>query len=404
MMFTFPARPANFDFYSVGRIIFGRGRFADVGQVAGQFGKSALVVHNADRLVERAERLLAAAGVRAVFLRQRGEPQVADVDRGVEMARAEKSDLVIGLGGGSAIDAAKAVAGLLGNGGSALDYMEVIGRGLKITRPAAPWVAIPTTAGTGAEATRNAVIGYPPRQFKASIRSEFLLACVALVDPELGVDVRPEITACSGMDALCQLIESFTSNGGGAVTDGLAVKGIHLAAQSLRRAYENGHDIDAREKMATAALLSGIALTNAGLGAVHGFAAPMGANYPAPHGAICAALLPHVLAANIDALKSESAEHPVLLRYAQIGQVLKRPPLDKLHMPDFEAAVDACVSVTAELVRDLKIPPLSEYGLTAERIPEMAALAAKSSSMRYNPVVLPQETLKKILRDAIGQS
>jgi alcohol dehydrogenase class IV len=320
---------------------------------------------------------------------------VDDVDRGVELARAAGADLVIGVGGGSAIDAAKAIAGLLTNGGQAVDYMEVVGKGLKITRPALPWIAVPTTAGTGAEVTRNAVIGLPEKSFKASIRSEHLLPRVAVIDPELGLTVPPNVTASSGMDALCQLIEAYTSTGANPMTDALAVEGIELAGRALRRAYANGADLDAREDMAMAALFSGIALTNAGLGAVHGFAAPVGAKFPVPHGVVCAALLPQVIQANVTAA-GNAAAHEVLCRYAQIGRILTAQP-----NLDDEPAIQSCIAVAAGLVRDLKIPPLSRFGIGTADVPELVGLARKSSSMKYNPVKLSEDELARVLRRAI---
>ena len=256
------------------------------------------------------------------WCQQRGEPTVADVEHALLAARSAACDWVIGLGGGSAIDAAKAVAGLLTNPGSPLDYMEVVGQGLPLRQPAAPWIAVPTTAGTGAEATRNAVIGCPEKKFKASLRSEHLLAKIAVIDPELAVSAPPQVTAASGLDALCQLIESYTSNRAQPMTDALALQGVSLAAPALPRVCADGADLDVREAMALAALFSGITLANAGLGAVHGFAAPLGANFPVPHGTICAALLPHVVSANIAALAAESAQHPYLERYAELGRRL----------------------------------------------------------------------------------
>ena len=386
-----------FEFHSVGRVLFGRGQVKRLGEVVAGLGSSPLIVYNGDEpgrggALDRAVRLLSDAGVRHALLRQKGEPRVEDVDRGVEVAKQSGCDVVVGLGGGSAIDAAKAVAGLLTNGGSALDYMEVVGRGQKITKPAAPWVAVPTTAGTGAEATRNAVIGFPEKRFKASLRSEHLLPRVALVDPELGVAVPPEVTAQSGMDALCQCIESYTSTGAQPVTDALALQGVTLAARSLRRAYLDGSDLDAREDMAMAALLSGVCLTNAGLGAVHGFAAPLGANFPAPHGAVCAALLPHVIGANIRALNDSSPSHPVLARYAVVGRALaQRPDLPAV------AAMEAAEGVTLDLARDLNIPPLERWGVGFGDVTELIALARKASSMRYNPVTLSDAALADVL-------
>jgi alcohol dehydrogenase class IV len=335
----------------------------------------------------------------AVFLwRQRGEPYVAQIDEAVAEARQHHCDCVVGLGGGSAIDAAKAVAGLLTNGGSAVDFMEVVGGGKKITRPAAPWIAIPTTAGTGSEATRNAVIGLPEKKFKASIRSELLLPRIALVDSELGVTVPAAVTAASGMDALCQLIESYTSTGASPMTDALALQGIPLAAKFLPRAYRDGLDLEAREGMALAALLSGITLTNAGLGAVHGFAAPLGANYPIPHGVICAALLPKIIEANISSMRNQDSSESSrgLTRYATIGRKL----LDNESIEDAEA-IDACVHVTSDLARELKIPALGKFGISSSDVAGMFALARKASSMKFNPVVLSDEALAAALNSSL---
>ena len=384
-----------FEFFNTPRIVYGRGVVARLPEVVRPLGRRALIVFNG-RAQPRVAELLTSNGVGCVSLRQRGEPTVEDVTRGVGLARDEGCDVLVGLGGGSAVDAAKAIAGVLANGGSALDYMEVIGAGRPITQPATPWVAVPTTAGTGAEVTRNAVVGEPDRKFKASLRSPLLLPRVALVDAELGVDVPKEVTASSGMDALCQLIESYTSTGAQPITDALALKGIELAARSLRRAVTDGRDLDAREDMALAALLSGITLTNAGLGAVHGFAAPLGANFPMPHGTVCAALLPHVMRANVAALRAESLKHPVLGRYANIGRLLCQGPPGR-----DELAIDAGCGAAETLMKDLGIPRLGTFGLTAERVPEMVALARKASSMRYNPVALSDEALAKILSAAI---
>jgi alcohol dehydrogenase class IV len=315
-------------------------------------------------------------GAWAAKVHQRGEPTVDDINRALSTARDAGCDFVIGQGGGSAIDAAKAVAGLLANGGLAGDYMEVVGKGQKITKPAAPWIAIPTTAGTGAEVTRNAVIGWPEKKFKASIRSELLLARVALIDPELAVDVPADVTARSGMDALCQCIEAYVSTGANPMTDAIALEGAKLAAQFLKRAYVDGKDIEAREGMALAALFSGIALANAGLGAVHGFAAPLGANFPVPHGTACAVLLPHVIAAN-----------------RQQG-VQKYDDIDRAVGGD---AGEIC----NRLVTELKLPRLGVFGLQERYIDSMVELAKRASSMRHNPVALDDQTLADVLRHAI---
>jgi alcohol dehydrogenase class IV len=393
-----------FEFNSVPRIIFGRGRISDLGVLARALGDHALVVHNGDDPgragpVDRAAASLTAAGVRVTYRRQRGEPTVADVDAGVAAARENQCDLLIGIGGGSAIDAAKAIAGLLTNGAAALDYVEVIGAGRKITVAAMPWIAVPTTAGTGAEATRNAVIGAPQHKFKASIRSELLLPRIALIDPKLGMAVPRAVTAASGMDALCQLIEAYVSTGANPMSDAAAAEGIRLASRSLRAAVENGAHDTAREEMALAALLSGIALTNAGLGAVHGFAAPLGANFPVPHGVVCARLLPPVLAANVQALRAHDRRHPALLKYETIGYEIEAHLFPHTHKIDdpFHALMDW----TAGLVENFGIPRLGHYGLADAHVPEMVALAKKSSSMRYNPLPLADDILAAILRSAI---
>jgi len=389
-----------FAFYSVPQVVFGVGEFRRAGEIAAGLGRVAFIIYNgsavqAEKLVE----LLKAADVASSLYRQRGEPVVSGIDQAVEEARRAGCDVLIGLGGGSAIDAAKAVAALLANGGLASDYMEVVGKGQKINKAAMPWIAIPTTAGTGAEATRNAVIGLPDKNFKASIRNELLLPRVALVDPQLGVEVPPEVTARSGMDALCQLIESYTSTGASAMTDALALQGIPLAGVALPRAFHDGGDLAARQDMALAALFSGMTLTNAGLGAVHGFAAPIGANFPAPHGAVCAALLAPIMRANVTALLEHAdkpASQPTLRRYAQIGRLLAhRPELD-----DTSAYQYGIWKIEA-MVEELAIPKLSRFGLKTEDIPAMVELAKRASSMRYNPVKLSDEALAGALSSAI---
>jgi alcohol dehydrogenase class IV len=393
----------KFEFYSVGRVVCGRGVFSRAGELAGQLGggssRTALVVSNGSAgLMERLAGLLDAAGLKHVLVRQKGEPTVRDVDAALATARQSLCDRVIGIGGGSAMDAAKAVAGLLSNGGGVTDYMEVVGKGQKITKPAVPWMAVPCTAGTGAEVTRNAVIGYPEKHFKASLRSELLLASVALIDPELAVDVRPEVTARTGMDALCQCIEAYTSNGATAMTDPIALEGVGLAAGSLERAYLNGADLEARERMAMAALFSGMALTNAGLGAVHGFAAPLGAAFPVPHGTVCAALLAPVMEANVGALRAAGgpAATAGLARYASIGRKL----VGRAETGD-ENAIEDGIGFVKALCGDLQIPQLRQFGIGPADVAGMVALAQKSSSMRFNPVLLPAETLHGILISAL---
>jgi alcohol dehydrogenase class IV len=358
-----------FELFNLPRIIYGVGSSARVMEIAETMGDKPLVIHNGP----------APSFVAGEFARQRGEPTETGVDAIVELARRHGCDVIIAVGGGSAIDAAKAVAGLLSNGGSALDYMEVVGRGKKIDRPALPWIAIPTTAGTGAEVTRNAVIASPTHRFKASIRSELLLPRLVVVDPALAVDVPQSVTAASGMDALCQCIESYVSRNANVMTDALARHGVELAHKNLQRACEHGNDIDARAAMAACALISGVTLTNAGLGAVHGFAAPLGANFPVPHGVVCASLLPGVIRANLEESRRQGRTD-VVDKYRSLGN------LDWMQ----------------SMAREIQIPALLNFGIRKDDVDAMVQLAKQSSSMKYNPVVLPDEVLRDVLLAAIG--
>lgn len=390
-----------FDFHGIPPIQFGCGRFENLGATAASHGRSVYLITNAGTpgdggLVDRAIAQLEGRGLQATVWRQRGEPQVTQVTEALHGARKAAADVVIALGGGSALDMAKAVAGLLANGGGPLDYMEVIGEGRPLTKPAAPWIAVPTTAGTGAECTRNAVIGSPEHRFKASLRSPHLLPRLALVDPELTVSLSPEVTARSGMDALCQLIESYTSRGAQPMTDVLALEGIRRAARALPDAYRDGNDLTARQDMALAATLSGITLSNAGLGAAHGFAAPLGARLPIPHGTICGALLPHVMAANIIAARCQDPPHTELLsRYAAIGRAL----VGDDRMED-ERAAEEGIRFVRDLVDQFSLPRLGQFGLNDACIPELVAQARRSSSMRYNPIALSEQALADVLRAA----
>jgi alcohol dehydrogenase class IV len=384
-----------FSFAAPTRIEFGTGRFAEIGPTLAALGRRAFVVTNADRtgrhgIMARLEASAADAGVALDVHWIRGEPEVGGVDAAVRAALAAGADVVVGLGGGSAIDTAKAVAGLLTNGGGCLDYLEVVGAGRALSEPAAPWVAVPTTGGTGAEATRNAVVGSRAHGTKASLRSPHLLARVALVDPELAVSLPREVTARCGMDALVQCIESYTSRGANALTDALAREGIARAAWAVRRAFTYGEDLAARADLALAALISGITLAHAGLGAVHGLAAPLGARFPIPHGSACAALLPHVMRANVEALRAADARHPWLARYAEVGRLIAG-----------EAAIEAGIAAAEELVSDLRIPPLAAAGVVESSIPELITLARGASSMRHNPVELDAQHLAHVLRTAL---
>jgi alcohol dehydrogenase class IV len=270
----------SFEFATATRIIFGEGTVRQVVPAAMPWGRRALLVTG--RTTERANQLLAhleADGAKGFTFAVEGEPTVELVARGLHQARERQCDLVIAMGGGSVIDAGKAIAAMLTNSGEVTDYLEVVGRGHVLKNSAAPFIALPTTAGTGSEVTRNAVLGVPERQVKVSLRSPFLLPRLAVVDPELTLGLPQKITARTGLDALTQLIEAYVSVRANPVTDGFCLHGIPLAARSLRRAFLHGDDIAARRDLSLAALLSGLALANAGLGVIHGFASPLGGRF-----------------------------------------------------------------------------------------------------------------------------
>ena len=301
-------------------------------------------------------------------------------------------DLVIGLGGGSAIDAAKAIAALAANGGDPLDYLEVVGRGQSLAQPSLPCIAIPTTAGTGAEVTRNAVLASPEHGIKASLRSPTMLPRLALVDPELTHSLPPAVTASTGLDVLTQLIEPFTSSKANPLTDALCREGMMRAARSLRTAYENGRDATAREDMALASLFGGLALANAGLGVVHGFAGPVGGTFHAPHGAVCAAFLPHVMAVNARALRARQPGGAALARYDEIARILTGQ--------DGALAEDGIAWVKS-LAAALNVPSLAAYGVTTADFPALVEKTAVASSTKANPIVLTPEELHEILALAL---
>jgi alcohol dehydrogenase class IV len=383
----------RFEFATAGRILFGSGVISELPEIAARLGAKPLIVcgRGGANTAKALERLGAAQLAGAVFNTE-NEPTVETVRSGRDLALRQSSDFVIAFGGGSVIDAGKAIAALASNPGDVLEYMEVIGAGKSITSPPLPVIAIPTTAGTGAEVTRNAVISSPEHHFKASLRSPLMIPRVALVDPELTVSMPPAVTASTGMDALTQLIEPFVSIKANLLTDGFCREGIPLAARSLRRAYQDGSELQARECMSAASLLGGLALANAGLGAVHGFASPIGGFYPVPHGAICARLLAPVVAANIRALQQRADRSPALERYLEISRLLTGDP-----GADLFAAVEWLTALT----EDLHVPRLSAYGIKEGDVPDLVERASQASSMKANPIVLTKAELTTILIEGL---
>ena len=383
----------RFEFATATRILFGPGTLREVAPAASGMGKRALVVTG--RNSSRAQGLLdslTSAGLQHISFAVAGEPTTNLVQSGAELARSEFVELVIAIGGGSVIDAGKAIAALATNSGALLDYLEVIGRGRALENPPLPFIAIPTTAGTGAEVTRNAVLASPEHRVKVSLRSPLMLPQLAVIDPELALGLPAALTASTGMDALTQLIEPFVSCRANPLTDGLCREGIVRAARSIRRACEHPGDLGAREDMAAASLFSGLALANAGLGVVHGFAAPIGGMFPAPHGAVCAALLPHAMDINLRALRLRQPDSAVLQRFTEIARLLTRNP---------DATADDGVSWLRQLCADLKIPSLGTYGISCNDVTALCDKATQASSMKGNPLVLTPDELREILKCAL---
>jgi alcohol dehydrogenase class IV len=379
----------RFEFATASQVIFGPGALNDIGKLAAGLGKRVLVCaghQGAD--AERLTALLLSGGLAVELYPVTGEPTVETIQAGCRAARETGCDLLIGFGGGSAIDTAKAVAAMLANPGDVVDYLEVVGRGQSIKHPPAPLIAIPTTAGTGSEVTRNAVIAVPEQRVKVSLRSPLMLAKIALVDPELTYSLSPEKTAGTGMDALCQVIEPYTSHRANPLTDIYCREGIQRGARSLLRAYREGNDPTAREDMAFTSLMGGLALANAGLGAAHGFAGVIGGMYDAPHGAVCAALLPPVVRVNARALQQRAAGNPVLARYTEIANWVTGVR---------DAGIADLVHWLEELRSLLNIPRLGAYGITAAEAGEIVDKSAIASSMKANPIQLTREELEEIL-------
>lgn len=383
----------KFEFATAAQIVFGAGRLQEIGDIVADFGTRAFVITGSTP--ERAAqvlKILQEKRIEYVTFAITGEPTIEVVQQGVQQAREHLCDVVIGFGGGSVMDTGKAVAGLLTNGGEPLDYLEVIGKGHKITTAAAPYIAIPTTAGPGTEVTRNAVIKSAQHQVKVSMRSPFLLPRVALIDPELTYTLPPGVTASTGLDAFTQVVEPYVSNKANPLTDALCREGMQRAARSLRRAYEHGEDPAAREDMSVVSLFGGLALANAQLGAVHGFAGPLGGMFSAPHGAICARVLPYVIEVNVRALQARQPGSRALQRYDEIARMLTGN--------SGSTAGDA-VEWVRELCDALQVPALTQYGMTAADIPVVVEKSAKASSMKGNPLALTTEELTEILERAL---
>jgi alcohol dehydrogenase class IV len=385
---------ASFEWATAARVVFGAGSASQAPGLIRDLGASrVLLVTGAHP--ERGAALregLARGGIDVAVLRVPGEPTVDVAREGTALALAERCDAVVAFGGGSAIDAGKAIAALAANGGDPLDYLEVIGRGQALSRPSLPFVALPSTAGTGSEVTRNAVLADPAARVKASLRSPLMLPKAAVVDPELLVGAPPQVIASSGLDALSQNIEPYLSNRSNPLTDVLAREGMRRSARALRRVFDGEGGASDREDLAMASLCGGLCLANSGLGAVHGFAAPAGGMFAAPHGAVCAALLAPVLDVNRRVLAGRAPGHPALDRLREVAAILTGRP---------QATAEDGVEWVNALCAALAVPGLSAYGMTERDIPALVEKAKVASSMKGNPIALTDDELAEIARRSL---
>lgn len=395
----FPA--GGFSVSRLPRIVFGSGKLKELPDIVAGHGQCALLVTGNKSL--RASKNwplitdgLRAAGVAFESMAVEGEPSPSLVDNAVAEFRQKGIDVVVGIGGGSALDAAKAIAGLLQPGNSVLDHLEGIGRDIPYKGPATPYIAVPTTAGTGSEATKNAVLSMPGENgYKKSFRDDQLVAQVALVDPELLATCPPEVIAANGMDAFTQLIESYVSIRANAFTDALAWPGMEAVRDGFLAAFHGGDGDAARQGracMSYAALLSGITLAQAGLGSVHGLASPLGAYFPIPHGVVCGTLVATATEANIRALRERAPESTALEKYAHVGELLAGQIFSRP-----ETAWQALVQILNDWTQRLGILRLGSYGVEEADIPRVVA-GARGSSMQTNPVALTDAEIAAVVR------
>ncbi|GJL76839.1 iron-containing alcohol dehydrogenase [Nitrosomonas sp.] len=396
----------NFSIARLPRIEFGSGVFRQLPDIAAGYGTRVLLVTGAHsyKNISGWQSFIDALNRRAIgyeHCRVAGEPSPALIDDTVKALAGTSFDVVIGVGGGSALDAAKALAGLLKLQRSVMDYLEGVGPELPYQGPAIPLIAVPTTAGTGSEATKNAVLSVHGEDgFKKSFRHEKLVAEYAVVDPELLSSCPPNVIAANGMDALTQLLESYVSIKSNFFTDALVLSGLQAVRDALIPLYRqcvqqneitNGEVKEYREKMAFAALLSGITLAQVGLGSVHGLASPLGAFYPIPHGVVCGTLVAAATDINIQSMQAREPENKALVKYAHAAEILCQK-----HFHDKESAHSALVQLLTEWTQALNLPRLSHYGLQQTALDKVIA-NSRGSSMKTNPVVLTDTEIRQLL-------
>lgn len=388
----------SFSISRLPRIEFGHGCFAKTAGICAAYGSRLLLVTGASSFQSSGafEQLKADFSAHKIDWQHctiDGEPSPQMVDDIVKQYGDADIEIVLGVGGGSALDAAKAIAGLLKVQRSVMDYLEGVGPELEYSGPAVPFIAAPTTAGTGSEATKNAVLSVQGKDgFKKSFRHDQLVAQVAIVDPALLGSCPPEVIAANGMDALTQLLESYVSTRANPMTDTLALKGLRAVAECLLPLYWREGDIaEAQSNMAFASMLSGICLAQTGLGSVHGLAAPLGAFFPIPHGVACGTLVAEATRLNIDAMLSREPNNPALDKYVKLDQVLLDTDYHNKH-----ESWERLVNLLSRWTEALKLPRLSSYGVSEEDLDRIVA-NARGSSMKTNPLVLTDEELKGLL-------
>ncbi|MBB4066299.1 iron-containing alcohol dehydrogenase [Gellertiella hungarica] len=374
-------------FQTAGEILFGRGKASEAARRILPFGRKVFLVHG--RTPARADWMAAeleALGAEISGFAVPGEPDLPLIEMGIAAARASGSDVVVAIGGGSVIDAGKAIAALVRASGPIIDYLEVVGTGRVLEDDPLPFIALPTTAGTGAEVTKNAVIGVPEHRRKVSLRDPRMLARLAIVDPALTDNSPRRVTLESGLDAVTQVIEPYISSRANRLTDALCRDAIQSGLSALRILMLREEEA-ARDQIAWTSLCGGLALANSGLGVVHGLAGPLGGLSEAPHGAICGALLPYALAANRDAVTEPEKARRIEEVLGFIGQA-------------FETTSGKALSALANWSRASGLMTLGGMGITAQDRQAAAEAALASSSMKANPVPLDQATLLAILEAA----
>jgi alcohol dehydrogenase class IV len=385
------------------RISFGNGRISEVPALTAAYGRTALIVTGEKSFCGTSRwqaftEALQAKEVRWLHFTVSGEPSPMLVDEAVSRFRSEGVEVVVAIGGGSVLDAAKAIAGLLPHGNSVMDHLEGVGKNVPYRGPSTPFIAVPTTAGTGSEATKNAVLSVQgPEGFKKSFRDECLIPEYAVIDPDLLASCPRELIAADGMDAFTQLLESYVSIKAHPFTDALAWSGMCAFKEGFFAAWEGIEPAasQGRGAMAYASLLSGITLAQVGLGSVHGLASPLGAYFPIPHGVVCGTLVAAATRINISAMQERAPNHPALAKYAAVGRLLT----DR-HEADDSAARTALIELLADWSERLQLPRLNRYGIGAEDFPLIVA-NSRGSSMQTNPIVLTDAEIEAILNERL---